>query len=462
MISSSNIGRWFSKDYSLENHPKDAAYCKWIHYGMPPEMYNKHPEFCRFMEKSGLLSQMKVTKDKPMEIDGEPCILVKGEWMAWSKLHAEFEFVDSVRYHERFIVHRESRDVYTYLDNGKGLQPHHPYLTENNPTTVITEEEYEKVRAKALEFVRSGEENLSAEKRAELNAHRTFVIQVVTSYVKGPNTNAHELLQNPKHPYLRLIVGADMPKKGLHQGDVIEVGYGWKDKILIPFAVSQGRFRSPDVWEYIPSEEKVVTSMPVTADEAVAFNDYTLQYHRNEVNLGNPIGFHLARQNCSTYVRAALGVAGIKVPTEISLPEAMKRMAPDWFAVVGRTFSYIGKEALKQVKWTIQMLPKRVQGVLTKVAIKVNQLFETLFGAATALTLVPASIALGGALGEGGAAFVQPNETPCEIRPTLSDWKNWFRLSSYRGNLPAVLQEWQRKQASTVVYKKPVKLTVVP
>lgn len=452
----------YKDQIDFANAENKSSFSKWVRNGMPESLYHKHQDFCQFIEASGLLSQMKVTRDTAKEINGEPSIIVNGKWMPWSEIKKNFEYVDSVRYHERFVVHKESRLVYTYLDNGKGLQQHHPFTSEMAPTTVLNDEEYGRVLATAHKFVRPGEEELSLEKRAELNQDRTFVIQVVTSYVKGPNTRAHDLLQNRKHPYLRLIVGVDVPEKNLKKGDVIEVGYGWKNKMSIPLVTTEGQFRSPDVWEYMPCEEKVVTNMPVTREEAKAFSEYTLKYHRDQVNLGNPIGFHLSRQNCSTYVRASLAVAGIKVPTEIGLKELINRVTPLWISKVIEVGHNVVHEGHKLAGKAIKILPKSVQNGLTKAALAVDKEVKKIMGVATALTLAPANIALGGGFGEGGAAFVGPSQNPTEIKPVLSDWKNWFKISSYSINLPGILQEWQRKQESTVVTKKPIKLAVVP
>jgi hypothetical protein len=439
-----------------------AAYTKWLKYGMPGDIYRKHPEFCSFLETSGLLSQMKVTKNAPFEVDGEVAIIVNGETMRWSQIKTDFEVVESPLYGEKFIVHKNTRDVYTYLDNRKGLQIHHPYITELNPTSVLTEEEYNQVLGKAREFVRPGEENIPSEQLEELNKDRTFIIQLVSSKVAGPDTNAHNLLYKRKHPYLRLIVGKDIPEKGLRKGDVIEVGFGWKNKVTIPFVSTQGQFRSPDVWEYINSDQKVVTNMPVTHAEAKALSDFTLKYHRDAKNLGKDIGFNLAKQNCSSYVRTALNEAGIKVPTEISLKELVRKISPDWVKKVAVQVQYAEKVARKLTSWTIMMLPRQVKNALLKVAAAVEQLYKNFLEMVAAFTLAPVGVVLGGGVGNGGAAFVPQEGKEKDLKPTFSNWKNWFRISSYNFNLPGVLQEWQEKQASTVIYDKPVKLTIVP
>ena len=93
---------------------------------------------------------------------------------------------------------------------------------------------------------------------------------------------------------------------------------------------------------------------------------------------------------------------------------------------------------------------------------KVSGIFAALIKSMAALSLVPVRTALGGGLGSGGEAFVPLGYPERRIEPSIFNWKNWFKLSSYRFNLPTVFQRWQREQASTVIYHRPVKFTIVP
>ena len=49
-----------------------------------------------------------------------------------------------------------------------------------------------------------------------------------------------------------------------------------------------------------------------------------------------------------------------------------------------------------------------------------------------------------------------------EISARLNKTKHFFSLKRFSYHLPGILQEWQRQQPSTVIYKDPVKLSVVP
>lgn len=440
-----------------------AGLSKWQRYSQDPALYQKHPEFCNFMETSGLLSQVKVTRDSFQEIDGEAAIKVNGDYMKWTEFKSQFKAVYSERYQETFILSKATSEVYTYLDTGKGLQLHHPYLSDRDPMCKLSDEDYAKVLEVARKAVRPGEENLTQEERDQLNDKRTFVLQLVTSHVKGPKTRFHELIQNSKHPYLRLIIGRDNPDHGTKKGDVHEVGYGWKNKVVnTPLIAAQGQFRSPDVWEYMNCEERVVTNYAVTPEEALNFGNYVTEYHRSEINLGNPIGFHLFKQNCSTFVRAGMAAANITVPTETTLKDLWHDVMPLWMV---KTNAFIKEEAYKSsilARHCIKLIPDCIKNPLKRAVEKVTAFGRKVLEALSALIFIPLKLALGDASGTGGRAFVQKDEETTNVEPNLKSFRRWFMLSSYPINLPGILQRWQRKQPSTVIYKNPVRFTIVP
>lgn len=445
-------------------HPKHVeAHNKWLRYGLPSEIYQKHTEFCDFLERSNLQSQMKITRDTIREIDGEAAILVCGEWTKWSDIKKQFSTAYSKQYNETFIVDSNTRDIYTYLDNGKGLQPHHPFRSEHTPISTLDENAYQKVLETAHKFVRPGEETLSEEEKKNLDSKRTFVLQLVTSYVKGPNTRLHKLLSRPKHPYLRIVIGQDHPEANTKKGEVYEVGYGWKQRSKLPFSTTEGQFRSPDIWEYKTPEERIVTNIPITQEEAQALQQYTLKYHRDSVNLGNPIAFDLRRQNCSTYIRKVLQVAGVNVPTKISIGKLIQSIMPAWMEAIGRFFHQVYLKTKKGISKTVKAItPRCVSRLIDKITAALEAMTKKTIVAATGVSLLPLRTALGGNKGHGGEAFVSPDKPQKTMAPALKNWKNWFSLNKYRFNLPGILQRWQREQASTVIYKKHVKLAIVP
>lgn len=451
------------------SHPKHvAAFQKWKNNDMSEALYQKHPEFCTFLESSGLLSQIKVTRSegeaqvRPKEIDGEAALFVDGEWMKWPQLKNDFEVVYSPTYQENFIVKKETREVFTYLDNGKGLQPHHPYLTELSPISKLNEEEYQNVLKKAHCFIRPDEMELTEVERAQRNENRPFVIQIVSSLIDGSNVKASQLYRS-KHAYLRLVVGKDNPQLKISKGDVYGIGYRTKHKIHLPLTSSQGQFRSPDSYEYKMSKEQVVTNIPVSKEEARAFYKYTQGYFRDSTNLGKAIGFHFVKQNCTSYVRKSLQAAGIQVPTEIAVNDLLWEIAPNWILSIGKFLKKAKEQASVGFAHCITFLPSSIKKGYHFIAAKVKDLTLKLFDAIAAVSLIPLKAVLGDGLGNGGVAFASPGENKKnKIVPQLKNWKTWFQISNYKFNLPFVLQNWQREQASTFIFERPIKLAIVP
>jgi hypothetical protein len=445
---------------------------RWQACDMPMALYEKYPEFCKFVANSPLIHQIKVTRDRPFEWEGEPAILVEGCTTKWCDLKERFESVYSKRFGEKFIVERATGEVYTYLDDGKGLQKHHPFLSANKVISKLSPEKFETLHNCAQKFIRPEEAFLEEEERRKRNEQRPHVLQIVSSSIDAGSSNVHKLLINPRHPYVRLVAGADDKLLNMQKGDVYEVGYRAKDKIVFPFLKSkdvgrpqffpffatQGVFCSPDQAEYVPCDAKVVTSLCVSLDEAHHFYKFTERHHRETVNLGNVIGFHIGSQNCTTFVKKALEAAGVVLPTEMSLTQIIKKCIPDVFSetvkkirrMAKACFAYVGAAFPGQLRRGVQALVRVVKSVVKK-----------LFDALAALPITLLHLLLGDANGEGGKAFVVNGESAQEIKPGLNNWKKWFSLSNYRFHLPGALQEWQMRQPSTAVFDHPLRLALV-
>lgn len=422
-----------------------CGFKKWTSYGQDPEIFAQHPDFCSYLEQTQLLSQLKITREVVTVQNSEPGLNVEGKWMSFSQLKDTFSLEDSSRYNEKFLIHRTSRLVYTILDNGKGLQAHHPYLTENNAISIVSEEEYAKILDKARAFTRAGE---SAETKKAKEEERSFVVQIVSSYVDGKDWNAVELINRRKHPYIRIIIGKDNLELGTKKGEVYEVGYGWKEKPTLPFPLIQtsGQFRSPDMWEYLPCQERVVTNIPVSQEEAHKIFKFTTSLHRDGVNLGRPIGFHILKQNCSAYIHGIFNQLGIEVPTLISLTDLIGRITPDFLKEGWKKVYEVRKKVNTSISNSLDSYPKIKKAYQTasqairKAVIKVFNIISHAF-------FYVLSFFGGEGFGKSGRPFV-------ENKQSIFD--------AYQIHLPGILQEWQRKQASTVVYNNPIKLTIVP
>lgn len=431
---------------------------KWVDSGQQPEIYQRHPEFVSFLANSKILSQMKITRDQVRESEGRAQLLVEGQWIDAQEVMNRFEKMDSKLYKTSFVVEKSTREVFTYLDNGRGLQKHHPHQTSNNPISKISEEDYNRTYAVARKFVRPEEAGWSEEARSE---NRPFILQVVTSYVNEGNSNFNQFLRSAKHPYFRIIVGQDNPELKTSKGDVYEVGYGWKSSPYIPLITTQGRFSSPDSWEYKRPDQRVVTNIPISQEEAGRIRNFTLKYHLDQIHLGNDPAFHLFKQNCSVFFREACRAGNIEIPTEITFSETLAKISPDWVFKAGRMIAKGFNQSLslgeRFLVWvTPNWLGKGIKMAWRKVVLAISDFFE----AVVAFSLIPGRAALGGFHGDGGAVFRQLEEREERMEAPLRNWRNFVKLPHL--NFPSIVQQWQREQPSTVIYERPVKLAIVP
>lgn len=448
------------KNLALENKMKRD--------GHDVKIFRKFPKFVLFLEESGLLSQIKITRDDITIVDGEPTILVEGKRMPWSELEEKFtwEFAGIEFKNEKFIVCKDPKsknnnEVYTYLDNGKGLQKHHPYTSKKlTPISKIDDADYRKTLKKAKKFKRAGESDTVRKAKKE---ERKFILQIVTSKTTGPNTNFHNLIMRSKHSYLRVIIGKDNPDLRTKKGEVYEVGnYGTFNKYA-PFSPGAAQFRSPDLYEYKTCEERIVTNIAITQKEANKLFQFVDSYHKRRLNLGIRIGFHLFYQNCTVFVRKACEAADIKLPTEIALSDLICKIAPEKIQKLGKKIKQGHKKIVNLEARAVQIFPKKVKNFLIASRLALIEVVGKIIEIITAISLLPANFFLGGLKGEDGVAFdIEKKKKRDGVAPPLKRLKNWFSLSTYRVNLPGVLIEWQKNQPSTEIYNKPIKLAIVP
>lgn len=440
-------------------HPQNKQqFAKWKGASQPEEIFQSFPKFVEFLEESKLLSQIKITKDTLRIIDNEPAMLVEGKWVKESEIRKRFHIEESQFYGTRFVTD-STGEVYTYLDNRLGLQKYHPYQTIGEiPISVIEEDEIDAVRKFANKFVRPEEAPLSQEKRDALNEQRPFVLQIVTSYTSRGHSNFSETILNPRHAYMRIIAGADLPEYHVKKGDVFEFGFGWKWGVIFPLEATQGLFRSPDPWEYVSCDKRFVTCAPISGEEASRGFEFALRQQRKHVRLGREISFQLTKQNCTVFDRKIGEQAGIAIPTRIELKPLLFRILPDILKQLGSAIAAYCKTGASFAQRTIRACTQESVGEGTIRSIEVIiSIFSKARDALTAFILLPIRTLLGGWFGRGGDSFEEEEVKEQSLIP-----QSWFDLSSYHYNLPIVLQEWQEAQPSTFVVNKPIRLAIVP
>ncbi|MBA2728198.1 MAG: hypothetical protein H0U49_08525 [Parachlamydiaceae bacterium] len=143
-------------------------------------------------------------------------------------------------------------------------------------------------------------------------------------------------------------------------------------------------------------------------------------------------------------------------------PNTYSQPNPKIFKTITNALSNLMKTFKGGIKNLFIYLPDTIKKGFSSVYIAIKNFEKKMFGIITSLALVPLSLSIGDSHGEGGEAFTSPTQPKTKVEPTLSKWKNWFRLSSYQFHLPGTLQEWQRKQMSTVIFKDPTKFCISP
>lgn len=453
-----------AQDHAFQIPENQRNFARWKKWHFDPQVFLDHYDFAKYLLDSPLGNQMKIYKE-PFEIKGGvPGIKVEGEWMSFKDIQANFTIKFIPKFHEKFMVDSVEEAVYTFLDNGKGLQKHNPYTatTLAHPIAQLTDEEYERTLEVAQKFVHKGEEGKKP------NPDRTFIFQIVSSYVNDSwYNNLMELLYRRKHPWIRVICGRDNEEFGTKKGQVFEIGFGWTKPSKLPAKTTKGRFRTEDLWNYnTKAVERVVTNIPITAEDAQGMLKYILNFHTKNIDHNSKsedkIAFNLWAQNCSAFVHYIAKVASVAAPTKIFLTDLIKEISPDWIKAVGRTFAAVGSAVGSGINKATFWVPNIVKSPIKAMIVKVTAIVFGISGFFVAKPVEVVSVAAGGLAGEPGRAFTDNPEEEMLIGTRLSGFKNFFSLKRFYYHLPGVLQQWQREQPSTVIYKNPVKLSIVP
>jgi hypothetical protein len=443
-------------------HPENTKRLeRWERYGFPRHVFFDHPELVDFILSSPLGSQIKVCRQKLELIHGQPYINCDGALVPYQQILARFEVKYAPQFSESFLVDKVTHRVYTYLDNGRGLQAHHPYLDLNPaPFSNLSEPEYQRTLEVAQRFVRPGEEGLSDEERQQRNSKRSFVLQIVSSKVKGLNWNASELLSNRKHPWTRLILGQDNAALRSKKGDVFELGFGWESPVILPAVVSSGRFRNQDTWNYKACDKRYVTNIAISREEAENIYHKGMELHADHVNLGVKIGFKLNSQNCTSFPDLLCRTIGIPIETKQTIDKVIARISPDWIKAAASWTTARYRKLKARVSPLFNPLPSAIRKPLQYARKAVLYTAKKITGVVAALGLTVPALLLGGAFGVPARAFEDEREGSLE--PLIRRPWDWLRFNTYSLRLPGILQEWQLKQASTVEYHRPTELSIVP
>jgi hypothetical protein len=431
------------------------ALAKWRQADQEDEIFRRHPDFTKLLETSKLLPQIKITRDHLRIIDDEPALLVEGIWTKASAFSERFEVIFSEPFDQAFVVEKSTRRVYTYLDNQKGLERHNPFQNPlGKPISTWDEKGYQKTLKKAREFKRPGEEN-----SPERNEERTQIIQIVSSQLEGPNTNLYNVWLKARHPWYRFMEW----DPDAQEAKVYEIGFGWKEQPWLPLKKTSGRFRSPDPWENRAVDARVVTNIAVTPQELTVFRSFLETRVNNYLEVGEKLNFQLDHQNCTSLIYEGQNILGIPIDTRVRIQEIIWKCSPTRVQQV----CLAAEDAWLRTRIGLQkniypIIPACLKTAAAAVIKVIQALFFTILNAFAAFALNPLRVLLGGTLGKKGASLNPSDSEKHSQEHEEWHWYNSLSLNSYWFHLPSKLQEWQRKQASTVVTRHPIRLSIVP
>ena len=208
----------------------------------------------------------------------------------------------------------------------------------------------------------------------------------------------------------------------------------------------------------MPCKKRIVTNIPLSPEEAQNGFEYAIRQQNKQVQLGRELEFG-ANQNCTVFVRKFAEQAGIAIPTEIELKPLLFRVLPDVLKRLGSQIASYTRCASNGLSRAIRAsTPACVAKWTLSSAEKIHHIYLQAIDSLAAFVLLPIRTLLGRIFPSNGESFDEGEQ----IQTAAPSSRTWFNLSSYRYNLPIVLQDWQLKQPSTVVYEKPVRLTIVP
>lgn len=438
--------------YQVAKNVDDFA--RWKRWGFDPELFSEHYEFARFLLDTPLGSQMKLFADRtfrmvnnervPQNIiemkDREPAILVDGVLTKFSDFKNRFEVVSDRGEKVLRLITDKTPDpklVYTYLDNGQGLQKHNPYgCTEPVAVGHLENDEFERTMKSAQEFY--------ADKK--FSKDFPHIIQLVSSEVEGVNTNFSNLLLKPKHPWIRIIIGQD--QNGFKKGDVFDGGFGWTRKSMLPGIASTGRFRVMDVWNYQSAKNRIVTNIPISDETCKKLKAEIMSLQREAIELGRELGFNLFRHNCTSFInRVGKFIPGL-VDTRTTITSLIYQVSPNWF----QSICDVVESGYKGTRALGERVTNAMPSFISVPAKLINRFVHRVFDILLSLPINLFTWLTGGMLGQKKRGFEEP-VGPQGVRTSLKDFYYY---------LPGVLQQWQRKQKSTVIFAKPTTFAVAP
>lgn len=277
-----------------------------------------------------------------------------------------------------------------------------------------------------------------------------YVLQVVSSW-SGPQLQnyygladeAEATLLQPQHPWLRLITP---------EGDVYSVGFNWGKTIGASNLAEtvESRFRSPDLWEVLPFNARVVTNIAIDEGQ---FEKIKADIEKDQTE---GLAFNFITQNCSSYISHTLKKIGFDVNFHVSLKQLVWRSLPKPVKHFVKTIERPWKKITRAVSDVVGLITPPAIQWLWKKATKVTKTAMNTFTNFSAHALL---YLIGGTEGvtksEVKKGFIdrKTNRPEPVLKPKIVKLVESEKMFSENPTdeiyLPRKVIEWQMQQLST-------------
>lgn len=280
---------------------------RWTREGLPINTYLANPKEAKELLKLHLHHpisyyghEVRVGAHNDLEI------MCNGTYTRLSTILSDLEWK------EARLISKKNQSEWNYLPNG---------LTQREIVSWKTLEPVTRLSEDQVAIIQKRAQKLTSPLMTP-SEKPPYVLQIVSSW-SGSLTQKYFGLADevdttfiqPQHPWLRLITP---------EGDLYSVGFNWGKTIGASNLAEtvQSRFRSPDLWEALPFNTRVVTN--------IAIDEHQFEKIKNDIEKDQTEGlaFNFITQNCSTYVAHTLKKIGFDVDFHVSLKQLIWRSIP--------------------------------------------------------------------------------------------------------------------------------------
>ncbi len=429
---------------------------KWVEAGFPEEIVVTDPDAVHFVVSTDLLYTVLMFKKASGVLDGEELTIRFAEGKAFLKV--EGRYLPYEAFKER-IVYSEAEKKFpgwNYIHPDGFIPKDNTDFDEMYPIARLKPEAYEQIARTAAQFWGEDQEEVDPghEKRC--------IFQVMTTGRSCiPRTwwgiNFDDM--TPEHTSSRLIT----PDGYVYSfGTKMRAADGEKVTKLTNLLTTALSFTSAlDYEEPKPSEEKRVTSIPITKERFDAIARYV-----NTHNKG--FAFNFASQNCARFVNVQMALAGVPVDIKMSIPEFISNFFPTLANVplVGRPLSSV----IATISFVVTPIIDIISAILRCITpYPVKRVWEVLTWAAHELLRRIAAVLYNGffflVLG-AGRTCLPPGRIPEHpvdpddqlTMPTSNHLLHWWDIANpdaITGYHAYKVRMWQMKQRSSVFYTNP-------